>query len=134
LYSSAACQVAHVLDASWWFNRNLLIITNIERQFLSRTDVREIHCYFEKHPDPTMLDQHRIHRAFGIAVTAVGLMHHVVKRVYSLIGTSNEKFEAMSTMPYAVFVLCSIVLVTFYVRERKVYSKLRSAYTDPLEE
>src|SRR5258708_36293673 len=31
--------VAHVLNASAWFNRNLVIMTNIERDFLSDGDL-----------------------------------------------------------------------------------------------
>src|SRR5256885_14257481 len=40
--------VAHVLDASNWFNRNLAIMTNVEREFLGDEDLRLIHYYFGK--------------------------------------------------------------------------------------
>src|SRR5262245_23016489 len=33
-------QLAHVFDASYWVNRNLLIIRNIEGQFLGRDDLQ----------------------------------------------------------------------------------------------
>src|SRR5262245_6684583 len=42
----AAWQVAHVYDASYWVNRNLLIIRNLERQFLRADDLKRIHYYF----------------------------------------------------------------------------------------
>jgi hypothetical protein len=32
--------VAHVVDANYWYNRNLAIIANIERQFLNATDLQ----------------------------------------------------------------------------------------------
>jgi hypothetical protein len=41
--------VAHVYDAGYWYNRNLVIIANIERQFLRPSDLREIHYYFGRH-------------------------------------------------------------------------------------
>lgn len=41
---------AHILDAEFWFGRNLLIIVNIERQFLRASDAREIHPYFMPRP------------------------------------------------------------------------------------
>jgi hypothetical protein len=37
---------AHIVDAQFWFARNLHIITNIERQFLKPSDISEIHPYF----------------------------------------------------------------------------------------
>lgn len=38
--------IAHLIDANYWFFRNLHIVANIEKQFLRYTDLREIHCYF----------------------------------------------------------------------------------------
>jgi hypothetical protein len=41
--------IAHLYDASYWYNRNLVIIANIERQFLSSADLKGIHYDFGKH-------------------------------------------------------------------------------------
>ena len=35
--------VAHVYDAAYWYNRNLCIVANIERQFLTKKDLKEVH-------------------------------------------------------------------------------------------
>ncbi|MDW8206792.1 MAG: hypothetical protein RMJ43_03075, partial [Chloroherpetonaceae bacterium] len=35
--------IAHTLDAALWMNRNMAIITNIERQFLESRDMENIH-------------------------------------------------------------------------------------------
>lgn len=123
---AGAWQVAHVFDASWWFNRNLLIVTNIERQFLTKADIKEIHYYFETHRDPKILDHHIIQLVFGLAVTAVVLAYHFVNRIYP-IATSNEKFDAVRTMPYAAFLLCGLLLMAFYCRQHNMYWKLRNA-------
>src|SRR5438876_1465761 len=45
----AAWLLSHLEDASYWYNRNLVIIANIERQFLRPSDIREVHYYFGKH-------------------------------------------------------------------------------------
>ncbi len=41
--------LAHLFDAAYWYNRNLVIIANIERQFLTQDDLKNIHYYFGKH-------------------------------------------------------------------------------------
>src|SRR5229473_588490 len=38
----ASWLLAHLQDASYWYNRNLVIIANIERQFLVESDLRSI--------------------------------------------------------------------------------------------
>ena len=43
--------IAHVYDAGYWYNRNLVIIANIERQFLRRSDLHDIHYYFGEQKD-----------------------------------------------------------------------------------
>jgi hypothetical protein len=49
----AAWQLCHVYDANTWFKRNLGIVSNIERQFLTRRDEKEIEFYFtEPHRTP----------------------------------------------------------------------------------
>ncbi len=45
----AAWLIGHIYDASYWYNRNLVIIANIERQFLAAADLKEVHYYFGKH-------------------------------------------------------------------------------------
>ena len=40
---------ANLIDSSYWYNRNLVIIANIERQFLELKDLKEIHYYFGAH-------------------------------------------------------------------------------------
>src|SRR6266478_1519931 len=55
--------IAHTYDANTWFNRNLAIVTNIERQFLRAEDSTQIHYYFTKHRDPeNMLDHLLVQR------------------------------------------------------------------------
>jgi hypothetical protein len=78
----AAWLLAHVYDASYWYNRNLVIIANIERQFLRRDDLHEIHYYFGKHRAAmAMLTHLRIQWCLGIAITLLVLSYHFVTRI-----------------------------------------------------
>jgi|SRR3954467_6991923 len=60
--------LANLLDSSYWYNRNLAIIGNIEREFLSETDLRDIVYYFGAHrPTNKMITHLRIQRALGLS-------------------------------------------------------------------
>ena len=73
--------VAHVQDASAWYNRNLVIIANIEREFLRSTNLKNIHYYFASHRKPgSMISHLRIQRALGYTVLALVLMYHLSSR------------------------------------------------------
>ena len=52
---------------SYWYNRNLVIIANIERQFLGPDDLKEIHYYFGKHRKKSAMITHlKIQYALGL--------------------------------------------------------------------
>lgn len=122
----SAWQIAHVFDASWWFNRNQLIVTNIERQFLTVEDSRHIHSYFLKHRKPKILEHYKIQVTFGSAVAAVVLIYHFVKKVYSTVPETTATVDLIiMSLPYIVFVLSAVGLCSFYKRQRCVYIKLQ---------
>jgi hypothetical protein len=52
--------ISHFFDAAEWFNRNVLIVANIERQFLSDGDTAAIHYYFARHRGSRMVGHFRI--------------------------------------------------------------------------
>jgi hypothetical protein len=63
--------IAHVYDAGYWYNRNLVIIANIERQFLKPSDLRDIHYYFGRHRKTGALITHleiQMYLAIGVAL------------------------------------------------------------------
>jgi hypothetical protein len=69
--------VSHVYDASYWYNRNLVIIANIERQFLRQSDLREIHYYFGNHRRVGRMITHlRIQLWLAVAVATLVLAFH----------------------------------------------------------
>lgn len=69
--------IAHVYDASYWYNRNLVIIANIERQFLRKSDLREIYYYFGRHRKKGAMITHlEIQMWLAVGVAALVLTVH----------------------------------------------------------
>jgi hypothetical protein len=94
---------AHLLDAGYWYNRNLVIIANIERQFLNVADLAKIHYYFGKHrPDNKMLTHLRIQMALGFGLSTVVLLFHFVDRVLPGLGAPITNFDPQRAFPYFV--------------------------------
>jgi hypothetical protein len=68
--------IAHVYDSAYWYNRNLAMIANIERQFLRQSDLREIHYYWGKHRQSYSMIRHlKLQKwlALGIAGLVLGI-------------------------------------------------------------
>src|SRR5215204_1268507 len=75
--------IAHVYDAGYWYNRNLVIIANIERQFLRPEDQRNIHFYFGSHRANNKMMMHlRIQFWLGIGIAGLVLFYHFTMRVW----------------------------------------------------
>jgi hypothetical protein len=117
-------QTAHVLDSSHWVNRNLLIIGNIERQFLAKEDLRYIHYYFGKHRNGSMFDNFRIQFLLGIAISGLILIYHLENRVLPGIGSPLSDFEIMRCLPYIILIICIILITKLYRKNRKKYREL----------
>src|SRR3546814_12158683 len=69
---------AHMLDAAYWYNRNLVIIANIERQFLLNSDLQDIQYYFGAHRSKKnrMISHLKIQSALGVAVGGLVIFFH----------------------------------------------------------
>ena len=94
--------VAHVYDASHWYNRNLVIIANIEKQFLTREDLRNIHFYFGKHrPTGTMISHLKIQWRLGVSVLVLVLIFHIYA-VLIPICKGTTKFEIFNAAPWII--------------------------------
>lgn len=124
----SAWQIAHVFDASWWFNRNLLIVANIERQFLTLDDSHQIHCYFMKHRKAKILDHYKIQVIFGTAVSVLILIYHFVKQIYPTVPSDKATIDLIiMSLPYVVFLASAGGLCRFYKRQRDAHVKLQKA-------
>ena len=68
--------VAHVYDAAYWYNRNLCIVANIERQFLTKKDLKEVHYYFGSHRSKNSMLNHlmlQMYLALGVGALVLGV-------------------------------------------------------------
>lgn len=123
---TAGWQLAHVFDANFWYNRNLLIVANIERQFLEPRDSQEIHLYFKKHRDSTdMLGHLKVQRFFGIAVLALVLIRHLALRVLPGICSPWSNFEWQRALPYLAVGGGGWFLYKLTKQQRDSYDKLK---------
>lgn len=79
----ASWVVAHVYDSNYWYNRNLVIIANIERQFLLVDDLTKIHYYFGKHRDKNSIQTSlKIQIYFCFAVNLLFIIYHFSNSIY----------------------------------------------------
>lgn len=106
--------VANSLDASNWFNRNINIISNIERQFLTLKDIKEIHPYINVHKDPgSIISFFKIQIGLGIAISTLILLYHFYETVLPYIGCPYTELQFVKCLPYmtevlAIFLCCKL--------------------------
>lgn len=116
---------AHVLDASAWFNRNLTIMTNIEREFLADADLRLIHYYFGKHrPENRMISHFSIQIAFALVLAGLVIGTHFATRIASGFSLPLSFFDWKRAMPYAVLIPTFLYLVAFWRKTKRDYLEL----------
>lgn len=120
----SAWLLAHVIDANYWYNRNLKIIANIERQFLTRDDLSLIHPYFGEGGRTTILDHLQIQGFLGGGVYLLVVVYHFSDRVWPGIGSSWHTFQFERTLPYLVSVICGVWLRRQEQKQRRTYEKL----------
>jgi hypothetical protein len=115
--------VAHLYEATYWYNRNLAIIANIERQFLTALDLKEIHYYFGEHRKVNkMLDQFKIQYALAVGIAAIFLAFHFVERIAPGIGAPWGSFQVQRAVPHMLLVAAVVLL---FLLERRYGEKYR---------
>ena len=115
---------AHVIDANYWFARNLVIITNIERQFLSANDGKLIHPYFLTHRKPTVLDHLAVQAWLAVGVFVLVVGWHFCTRVAPGLSAPWSNFEGARSLPYIVSTAAALLLVQFRNKQKTSYRKL----------
>lgn len=113
---------ATTLDASHWFNRNLAIITNIERLFLSTHDLKLVHYFFGRHRRPGQHAQHfSIQLFLSAAVCILVLAYHFSERVLPGLHSPWTSFEVSRAVPYLVtpVVLRALVWLLHHYKKRE---------------
>jgi hypothetical protein len=110
--------ISHLYDAAYWYNRNLAIISNIEKQFLLESDLKEIHYYFGKHrPSNTMLTHLKIQYALAVGIGLIVLWYHFFNRVMPGFNFPFDSFDFNRSLPYLV-VLISLGFLIYLKKQR----------------
>lgn len=118
----SAWLIAHLLDANSWYNRNLAIIANIERQFLKPEDACHIHYYFSEHRKSwALLDQFQIQLGFGAGIYLLVIIYHFATRILPGIGQPASNFQIARSLPYLISILSVIVLALLRRKQMKAY-------------
>ncbi|HLJ84255.1 MAG TPA: hypothetical protein VKT51_08815 [Candidatus Eremiobacteraceae bacterium] len=110
-----------VLDASFWYNRNLVVIANIERQFLSDDDDRNIQWYFKTHrPTNKPITFMRSLLLFLLVTALIVVTFYFV--FPALAGQSCFYNMARNYVPALVLVLAIAVLRGFSQEKNREYT------------
>ena len=116
--------LALLYDSSYWYNRNLVIIANIERQFLKQSDLHDIHYYFGRHrAKQSMLTHIRIQLYLGFGVGALVLLHHVLSEILKMcpcVSSPPIPFRWEVILPYVAAV--GAFVYARHVRSRRIAS------------
>lgn len=118
---------ATTLDAGNWFNRNLAIITNVERLFLTSTDLNIVHPFFGAHRPPGRLAKHfHIQLLLSGAVCLLVLIYHFLERVLPGFSLPWSNFQFSRALPYLlapIVVVALIRLQRHYRRKDEEFQK-----------
>ena len=96
--------LATIYDSSYWYNRNLVIIANIERQFLRQSDLKHIHYYFGQHRSKqAMLTHLHIQWCLALGVGIISLIYHLCSQILPMcpwISSPTTDFRLWVIIPY----------------------------------
>lgn len=93
--------LAHVYDASFWYNRNIVIIANIEQQFLRQDDGGEMKSFFSENQPKGVYMSHCIQRALGISVAVLVLGFQFYETILPIL-LKQSKFEIFNAAPWII--------------------------------
>lgn len=97
--------LAQLYDSAYWYNRNLAIIANIEREFLDTEDLRRIHYYFGQHRNNKMIFHLRIQRYLAVGLILIVLIYHFTNRVLPGMDLPITNFDPSRVLPYLALLL-----------------------------
>ncbi len=116
--------VANLYDSAYWYNRNLVIIANIERQFLRQTDLKEIHYYFGRHRSKQSIMTHiRIQWWLGVFIGCLVLLYHIfTEMLKTSLFTSNPTVPLHLGLSLPYIALIVMLVFTFLIRRKRIKS------------
>lgn len=115
--------IAHVYNSAYWYNRNLAMIANIERQFLRQSDLREIHYYWGKHRRSNSMIRHlKLQKwlALGIAALVLGIQFNTT--MLPVVRNCFSGFQAQNFLPW---IAAAVGGGVWYLQHRHSAKKFR---------
>lgn len=112
---------ATTLDASNWFNRNLMIISNVERLFLSSADLKLVHHFFEEPRPAGKQAKHFVIQLYlSGAVWLLVLGYHCAERVVPGLSLPWSNFQPSQALPYLItaFLLRTLVRLRLHYKKK----------------
>ena len=111
--------LGHVIDASTWYDRNIKIVANIERQFLKKADLRNVHYFFGEEPKTNTMEHVKLQGVLGMALGLLVLVYHFATRVWPGFFADSPSFQPARSAPYAVAAVASGAILRFRARMKK---------------
>jgi len=110
--------IATVNECSYWYNRNLCIVSNIERSFLEVGDLRNISYYFGAHrPNNRMISQLKVQVFLATAVFGLVLLYHLLERVADGFSLPLDNLSLTLAMPYGA-ALSVVIALAIQIKSR----------------
>lgn len=122
----------HLHDSNYWYNRNLVMITNIERVFLTPQDVDRIHPYFVSHrPARSFLEHLMIQRVYALVVAWLVFGYFVARAVYPTIdpAASVDVTKVLALIVFSAVILRDQVLLNNYATKYQKYLDISPGVT-----
>lgn len=123
LIAVCGLSTAIVVESNFWYNRNLTIIANIERQFLKNSDSKDIHYYFTKHrKNNAYLDMMIIQFAFIFLLLIIVVVFHFSKQIYPFMHCEGTQFSPIKSIPYLVLLIGVFFILYFHNKRISDYN------------
>lgn len=115
--------ISNVVDSSYWYNRNLVIIANIEKDFLPKKDGKDISYYYLEHRRKNKKITHfKIQLWFSIGIGGLFLLYHLINRLYPLLSTIKNDIQAF--IPYMILIIGIFVLYSLEKKRNSDYNDI----------
>lgn len=100
----------HLHDSNFWYNRNLVMITNIERVFLRPSDLNLIHPYFGKHrSESSFLTHLSIQKKYVISVGFLSVFYFFFHSIWPYLNCKyGFDFSKILPVPFLLYFIYQI--------------------------
>lgn len=122
--------LAHVENASYLFNRNLVMIANIERQFLNEDDSEQIHFYFITHRPAKMVPHFKLQYYFLITTAFCLLAYYSSVKIFPFFknfpnASFYHYFFSPIYFPYLIAITGGVFIFCFRNKNIKKYNEFK---------